>query len=167
MTGTATVSAAAGMGDLFRELLPDILGYCVRRVPDREDAADAAAEVLLTLWRRRADIPTDANEARRWAFGVAHNALLNVRRASRRRHELAIAIASEVPSPHHVDDVVDLDLRTALDKLSHADRDLILLVAWEGLSVAEAGRALGLRPDATRARYSRARARLREFLEQT
>lgn len=139
--------------ELFRELLPDILVYCVRRIADRDDAADAAAETLLVLWRRRADIPTEHTEARRWSFGVAHKVLSNARRGRRRREALAAQIVAELSAtPTPADSVVDLDLRTALGKLSPQDRDLILLVAWEGLSVADAGRTLGLRPDAALAR---------------
>lgn len=165
MSSPALISPALDEDLLFRELLPDILAYCVRRVPNREDAADAAAEVLLVLWRRRGHLPGTHDEARRWAFGIARKTLQNARRGSRRRAALADAIAAQLPQPASAPTSIDLDLRRALDELRARDRELVLLVAWEGFSVADAGRALGLKPDAARARYSRARIMLRELLD--
>jgi len=55
-----------------------------------------------------------------------------------------------------------------LEGLSHLrplDRELILLVAWEGFSLGEAATILKISPTATRARYSRARARLIKLLD--
>jgi DNA-directed RNA polymerase specialized sigma24 family protein len=53
---------------------------------------------------------------------------------------------------------------TALASLSARDQELVTLVVWEGLSIAEAGSILGIRPEAARARYSRARRNLRARL---
>ena len=47
-------------------------------------------------------------------------------------------------------------LRTALDGLAHSDRELVLLVAWEGLTPAEAAAALGISQVAARSRLHRA-----------
>lgn len=64
--------------------------------------------------------------------------------------------------PHRDD---DHELWKALRSLRTQDRELVLLVAWEGFGVGEAGAILGLSSDAARARYSRVRARLRGELE--
>jgi DNA-directed RNA polymerase specialized sigma24 family protein len=53
---------------------------------------------------------------------------------------------------------------TALASLSARDQELVTLVVWEGLSIAEVGSIIGIRPEAARARYSRARRSLRERL---
>ena len=58
----------------------------------------------------------------------------------------------------------ELDVRLKAGALPDRDRELVLLVAWEGFGVAEAGVVLGLKPDAARQRYARARARLRQRL---
>jgi len=76
--------------------------------------------------------------------------------AQRLRDELRAAPSAVVPE--------DAQLGTALAALGEKDRELVLLVAWEGFGVAEAGAVLGLRPDAARQRYSRARGRLRATL---
>jgi RNA polymerase sigma factor (sigma-70 family) len=56
-------------------------------------------------------------------------------------------------------------LRSALDGLSDSDRELLLLVAWEGLSHAEAAAALGISPVAARSRLHRARMRALKALQ--
>ena len=160
---TTDVTATAHLEQRLKELAPDLLAYFVRRVEPRDDAADCLSETLLVIWRRRASIPTDPDALRPWAFGVAQRVLSNQRRGRVRQGRLAEALRSEVrasPPPP-----VDGRLHEALATLSARDRELVMLVAWEGFGVAEAGALVGLRPGAARTRYSRARARLREALE--
>lgn len=152
------------LDELLRELVSDLLGFFVTRLDDREDAADAVAETLLVLWRKRRAIPTNREEARRYAFGIARRVLLTVRRGRRRRTALADRLRAVVRSEAKSDPEPDLDLRAALDTLTERDRELVLLVAWDGFSVADAGRILRISPEAARTRYSRARASLRVSL---
>jgi RNA polymerase sigma-70 factor, ECF subfamily len=148
---------------LATDLTRDLLAYFLRRLDDREDAADCLSETLLILWRRRRALPRDRDSARAWAFGAAKRVLANHRRgrirhstlADRLRSELAIAPAAEAPA---------LEVREALSALAADDRELVMLIAWDGFGVAEAGAVLGLKPDASRVRYHRARLRLRELL---
>ena len=49
--------------------------------------------------------------------------------------------------------------------LAESDRELLLLVGWEGLSQAEAATALGISPGAARVRLHRARKRVLSTLE--
>ena len=147
----------------IRDLMPDLLGYFVRRLDDREDAADALSETLVVIWRKQRSLPSDAEGRRRYAFGVARNVLAAARRGRLKHREIADALRSELAvSPANP---VDIELDSALAALAERDRELVLLVAWEGFGVAEAGAVLGLKPDAARARYSRARARLRTVLQ--
>jgi RNA polymerase sigma-70 factor (ECF subfamily) len=148
----------------LRALVPDLLAYFGRRLDD-DDAADALGATLLTLWRRRARLPDEPEDARRYAFGVARNVLASVRRGRLRRLRLADRLAEELAAARWPSAAeTDVDLAAALGELSERDRELVLLVAWEGFGVAEAGTILGLGADAARQRYSRARARLRASL---
>lgn len=160
----ARVDTAAATEALLGELAPELLRYFVTRLDDREDAADAVADTLLTLWRRSRAIPTDREDARRYAFGVARRVLATTRRGARRRNALADRLRSVVREETIDDPAPDVELRAALAALPAKDRELVLLVAWDGFSVAAAGGILGISPQAARARYSRARAKLRERL---
>lgn len=60
--------------------------------------------------------------------------------------------------------VTDPALAAALARLSDADRELLLLIAWDGLSPAEAATVLGVKPATARVRLLRARRRLTQTL---
>jgi len=144
------------------ELMPDLLGFFVRRLGHPEDAADALSETLIVLWRKQRALP-EGEDLRRYAFGVARKVLLAAQRGRLKQRDLADALHDALADVV-VDGTPDHDLQKALAALPARDRELVLLVAWEGFGVAEAGAVLGLRPDAARARYSRARSRLRSKL---
>lgn len=155
---------AVSIDALFRELVPDLLGYFSNRLANREDAADAVADTLLVLWRKQKALPESHEDARRYAFGIARRVLQATRRGAGRRNALADRLRSVVREADVAGPEPDLELRAALATLSARDRELVLLVGWDGFSVADAGRILSITPEAARARYSRARSKLRQQL---
>lgn len=159
-----TTTSSVSIDALLRELVPDLLGYFTTRLDDREDAADAVADTLLVLWRKQRALPDEHEDARRYAFGVARRVLGTARRGAARRNALADQLRAVIRDEAVIDAAPDIELRSALGTLSSKDRELVLLVAWDGFSVADAGRILGVSPEAARTRYSRARARLRHQL---
>jgi DNA-directed RNA polymerase specialized sigma24 family protein len=66
---------------LYREEGRAILEYALRRVEEREDAADVVAETFLVAWRRIGEVPI-GEEARLWLYGVARLTLANLHRPS-------------------------------------------------------------------------------------
>ena len=48
----------------------------------------------------------------------------------------------------------------ALDRVSARDREILLLIAWDGLSIEEAAYALGCSRGAAKVRFHRAKRRL-------
>lgn len=145
-------------------MLPELVGYFLRRLGDPDDAADAAADALVILLGKRHSLPTGLEEMRRYSYGVAHKVLLRARRGRVRRTELATRLRAELPDAVPPPSIADDRLVRALARLHEKDRELLLLVAWEGFGVAEAGALLGLRAESARKRYSRVRARLRAEL---
>ena len=75
---------------------------------------------------------------------------------------------TEDPCDRSADRVTAQQLRprltAVLDALPGRDRELLLLVAWAGLSYAEAAQALGLTTGAVRSRLHRIRTRARAAL---
>jgi RNA polymerase sigma-70 factor (ECF subfamily) len=168
MTRPSTTGApdlvASSVEDFIRSIAEELLAYFARRVTPHEDAADCLSETLLVLWRRRVSLPQAHAERRAWSFGVAHNVLSAHRRSGARRLALTGRLRDELRqwpiAPESTDDAAI----TALASLPARDQELVTLVVWEGLSIAEAGGVLGIRPEAARARYTRARRRLRTRL---
>ncbi len=158
--------------EVYRTCGTAVLGYALRRSDSREDALDAVAETFAIAWRRRADMPADAGDVRPWLFGIARRCLANARRGSDRAGRLGHRLAQSLP-PDAVPDPALLHersadgrrVRAALRELSEEDRELLTLVAWEGLTPAQAAAALGLPAGTARVRLHRARGRLRAALD--
>jgi RNA polymerase sigma factor (sigma-70 family) len=157
--------------ELYRSAGSAVLGYALRRCAGREDALDVTAETFLVAWRRRAEMPTDPEDARAWLFGVARWCLANAVRGDRRAQRLGRRLAEDLdvaalpdPARIHEGRADTRQVRQALDALSADDRELVTLTAWEGLTPAQAGAVLGLTPGAARTRLHRARLRLRASL---
>ncbi len=76
-------------------------------------------------------------------------------------------LASLPVSPN--DTIAQSDVRStigeALDQMESADREILLLVAWEGLAPREIAVALGVSSATIRMRLSRARTRFKKALE--
>jgi RNA polymerase sigma-70 factor (ECF subfamily) len=150
-----------------RPLLDSMLGYFARRVRPADDAADCLSEALTVLWRRRREMPIADDELCAYAFGVAKGVLANQRRGQWRRAALQSRVRDHVmvqaSSPSQPGD--GDEVRAALLQLSPEDRELLTLIAWDGLTPAEAAVVMGVAPAAARKRLSRALARLREALQ--
>lgn len=153
----------------YRLLYAPVSGYVLRRVASPEEAAEVVAETFVTLWRRFDEAPA-GDALRPWTFAVARKVMANQRRGDRRRSELADRLSGELSRVlHHLPDpadrVADRDhLRSALDSLREQDRELLRLVAWEGLSTEQIATVLGVKVAAVRLRLHRARRRLRRAL---
>lgn len=142
----------------------DVWRYLRRRTTDPATSEDLATEVFVTAWRRRAELPADPLP---WLYGVARRVLANDRRAAGRRDALAERVGGHTGghTADHAEAVAARDaIAGALGALSASDRELVLLVAWEGLSLEEAARALGCRRGTAAVRLHRARRRLRTAL---
>jgi RNA polymerase sigma-70 factor, ECF subfamily len=140
----------------FRRYAARVHAYALRR-SDAEVAQDVTAETFLIAWRRREDAPADPLP---WLYGIARGVLANEHRAATRRGALLGRLASEpleTATQGH-------EVLGALARLSPRDGELLLLVAWEGLSIREAASALGCSAPTLAVRLHRARRRLARAL---
>jgi RNA polymerase sigma factor (sigma-70 family) len=138
-----------------------ILGYVLRRTENGDDAADVIAQTFMTAWRRLDDMPPEP-QARLWLYGVARRVLANHRRGERRRSALADRLRADLTAayrpPEHTGDLASV--AAAFRRLPDADRDLLALIAWEGLDHGQIAVVLGCSRNAVRIRVHRARRRL-------
>jgi RNA polymerase sigma-70 factor (ECF subfamily) len=145
---------------LYEENYERILGYALRRV-EPADALDVVAETFTVAWRRLAQIPR-GDEARLWLYGTARRVLANHQRAMRRRARLYGRLADEVPT--RAAEPSSSAAAAAFARLRTTDRELLALVAWEGLDTREVARVIGCSENAARIRLHRARRRLASAL---
>jgi RNA polymerase sigma factor (sigma-70 family) len=146
---------------------PDLLTYLERRVT-RDDAADLLAEVMLTVWRRADQLPVDPVRARMWLFVTARNVLANAERSERRRWRLAnrlrMMLGPQTAPAAASDPEEGAEVRDAIARLSPDLAELIRLVHWDGLTLAEAAEVMEIPASTARGRYQRAKQELREAL---
>ena len=143
--------------DLYETCSPDIAMYALRR-SDRETAQDIVAETFTIAWRRFDDVP---REPLPWLYGVARRVLANQRRSARRLTVLRQKLA---PNPDNAPELADPELGAAFRELPEIDREILALVAWEGLRPSEAAVVLECTSTAARLRLHRARNRLASAL---
>lgn len=153
-----------GLTQAFEASASDLLAYLERRVgPD--DAPDLLGETMVVAWRRVRELPTDAEHARMWLFGIARGTLQNHARGARRRWALADRMRGHVADGATAPPAdAGSEVRDAIDRLDPDLAELVRLVHWEGLSIADAGSLLGMPASTARGRYQRAREQLRVAL---
>jgi RNA polymerase sigma factor (sigma-70 family) len=146
---------------LWRTSYGAVHGHASRRV-GAERADEVCAEVFLIAWRRLDELPSDTLP---WLFATSRNVIGTLWRGDGRRERLADRLEAE-PAASSPDDLErpDDELQAALARLTELDRELVLLVYWEGLKPSRAAKALGLPPATARTRLWRARRQLGRLL---
>lgn len=138
--------------------------YLTRRV-GRGLAEDLLGEVWVAAYASRSNYDRSFPDARPWLFGVAHNTVRRHWRSSPAEEPVAdvTPMASRWDPWSTVDSRIDTAavLRHALARLRPEQREVVTLVAWEDLTIADAGRALGMPPGTARRVLHEARMTLR------
>lgn len=156
---------------LFDRHADEILRYVQARV-GRDLAEDVTAETFLAAFRQRATYDLARSDARPWLYGIAIRQVGRHRRAEARQRRLLAIVPQDLGTPdfgeRSAERVSAERLRPALaavlDGLRRQDRELLLLVAWAGLSYSECAEALGITVSAVKARLNRIRVRTRKAL---
>jgi RNA polymerase sigma-70 factor (ECF subfamily) len=146
---------------------PVALRLAARIAPDREAAEDIAQEAMVRIWHRAGDFNAGRARFTTWLYRIVVNLCIDLCRKPK-----------PVPLPAHFDpadaapgaqEALEHDerraaLARAMDSLTAAQRAAVTLVYDEGLSGAEAAKALGITTKAVERLLARARAHLRDRL---
>jgi RNA polymerase sigma-70 factor (ECF subfamily) len=167
-----TVDGDGGaFGTLFDRHRDRVFRHAVRWADTPADAEDITAASFLELWRRRDDVRLVDGLILPWLLVTTANIGRNIARGTRRYRDFLARLPREAASPDVADVVtqslalgIDADLRRALSELRPVDLHLLVLIALEGYSYAEAATLLGIRPSAAKSQLHRTRTRLRERL---
>lgn len=151
----------------FREHHARLLAFTMRRVSGREAAEEVVADTFAVAWRRRDCIPDGPLP---WLYAIAANVIADQYRSTRRRHDLGLRLAhearAEVPGSDPAESLALRDaFATAFAQLEEHEREVLRLVAWDGLDVGEAAQVLGCSQGAFRVRLHRARRKLARRLD--
>jgi RNA polymerase sigma-70 factor (ECF subfamily) len=161
---------AAAFDGVYGAYRPRVFGYLARMTGRRDLAEDLLQETFLRLARRARDLRDDTRLGA-WLFTVAHNLVVSQARAARVTTALAAELAlrpatlAATPFEALAENRTQLAVERAVAALAPPYREVLLLVAVEGMSPAEAAEVMGIRPDAARQRLARARASVEQSLE--
>ena len=166
--------AAARAGDLaaFDRLMRQhermVLGTALRLLGSLHDAQDASQEVFLKLYRNLGKVEASGNIPG-WLYRVTVNACHDLRR--RRPASVPMEDAGDVPSREagpaeqsareERRRVLELSLRMLPEK----ERAALVLRDLEGLTTEEVARVLGSSEATVRSQVSKARLKVKEFVE--
>lgn len=145
-------------------LLPRLRRYARMLTGDRARADDLVQDAVERALERESTFRS-GSELRPWLFSLMHNLFVD---GVRRRDAVDWAADTEdmpeATAPRAADPAEMRDIRAALEKLPVDQREILLLVAVEGLRYREAAETLGLPIGTVMSRLARAREKMQEIL---
>jgi RNA polymerase sigma-70 factor (ECF subfamily) len=129
-----------GMRTLYRTYGPELYGFAVNCLRDRQLAEEVVQDVFTRVWRHADSFDPSRASFRTWLYGIARNAIIDVKRRSAVRP--ALAASDTDPDSDPTDDSIERALLTwqvsaALERLTPEHRQVIRLAHFQGLSVRE------------------------------
>ncbi|GIF08539.1 RNA polymerase sigma factor [Actinoplanes siamensis] len=160
------------MGRLFELHADELHRYLARRTGCAAD--DLVGDTFVAALGSRGTFDARRGTQRAWLYGIATN-LANNHLRRRARENAAVGRAAETDHADgpesRVVDRVDAQVRAAqlaraIAALPDADRDVLLLSSWSGLTQQEVADALGIPAGTVRSRLHRVRRQLRSAAPQ-
>lgn len=155
------------IASLLEPQIPGLRRYAWALLRDDEAADDLVQDTLeraIRHWgQRRRD-----GDLKAWLFAIERNLFLNALRR-RRSHGVQVGIDVLENAPASVETPEGhmglRDVLTGLDALPEEQRSVLLLIGVEDLSYEQAAQVLDIPVGTVMSRLSRARGRLREFMD--
>jgi RNA polymerase sigma-70 factor (ECF subfamily) len=175
----ALARARQGDGEAFRTLVElhakAAFGLAYRLTGDERDAEDVVQESFIRAYRQLARFESRSNFGT-WLHRIVVNCAMDALRARHSRREergsdpatdIADAMPSSGPSPERLARSAEIRRRVndSMATLTAHERVAFVLRHWEGRSIDEIGRALGLQTSAAKHAVFRAVKKVRAALE--
>ena len=152
------------MNAVFAEQIPRLRRYARALTGDRTRADDLVQDTLehawskLHMWRSGSDM-------RAWMFSIMHNTFINHIKKNKLVTVVMDDDALEVPTRATQEDNLQMrDLASAIGKLPHEHREVLLLIGLEQMSYEEVAKVLAIPLGTVMSRLSRGRERLRTIM---
>jgi RNA polymerase sigma-70 factor, ECF subfamily len=151
------------LGSLLPQMLPRLWAFALRLCGNRQDAEDLLQRACVRGLERAHQLQPGTAPLS-WMFSIVHSTWANELRARKGGRESTVTgdngALQTVPDPSaHMPEQRALyaEMIDAVEQLPEPQRAVVLLVAVEGLSYAEAAGVLGVPPGTIMSRLSRAR----------
>jgi RNA polymerase sigma-70 factor (ECF subfamily) len=144
--------------------LPRLRRYARLLTGDRARTDDLVQDALERALERESTFRSGAN-LRAWLFSLMHNLFVDGTRVREAVDWSADATElADMAAPRQSDPMEMRDIQSALEKLPADQREVLLLVAVEGMRYREAAEVLGLPVGTVMSRLARAREKMQELL---
>ena len=163
-----TKSMEAAIAGLFEEYYDKVVRYIYIRISDQPEAEDLAGEVFLKALKSMGSYRGSAEQLRFWIFKIARNIVIDHYRKMSKRKTVNLDDV-EISDGSNVEEMVEKrlqvgELTKAMTQLTEAQREVIGLRFFAGLSSAETAQILGKSSGAVREMQCDAIQRLRKLM---
>ncbi|MET7400711.1 RNA polymerase sigma factor SigM [Dactylosporangium sp. NPDC005572] len=145
-------------GEIVRRHRDRLWAVALRTTGDREEAADALQDALLSALRAANNFRGDS-AVTTWLHRIVVNACLDRIRRRQSRPTVPLPETDVTPAPAADRDTA-MDVRNALQQLPAEQRAALVLVDVQGYAVSEAAVILGVAEGTIKSRCARGRARM-------
>ena len=178
--GAVLARARQGDSEAFRVLVErhsqSVFRLAFRMTGNEQDAEDVVQESFLRAYRQLGRFEARANFGT-WLYRIAANCSVDLMRAKQARHDQSRAeslddadvtapIAADGHSPHRLAESSEIKarVRAAMSALTPIERAAFTLRHWEGRSIEEISKTLGLGTSAAKHSVFRAVRKMRDAL---
>lgn len=152
----------AEMVTMYQSLL---LKLCYAYLCDAELARDAVQETFLKAYQGMERFRGECSE-KSWLIKIARNTCMDIKRSAWHRHVDRRVTPDELPTDTAFDTFIgDRELAAAVISLPDKLKDAVLLYYYQNFTVTEIAEILSISQPSVSSRLSRARKRLKAFLE--
>lgn len=154
---------------IYTEYHDKVLSYIRSKVNSREDAEDLTAEVFLKIQKKLVDYDEEKAGVSTWIYTIARNSVIDFYRVNKTTEELPDELSEELASDDETDSQVLrqetlMELADALNRLSSEERAVIVFRYYDGLSLTDIQKKMGLSYGQVKLRHNSALKELKKFL---
>ena len=158
---------AAAVEELVKRLSPALLRFCSRPGMSRGDAEDLLQDCWMRLHRARHTY-SSSEPLLPWIYAIARHTRVDAYRRRRRREtrEVLVAETPEQAQAASAANIENTNVMNLVDRLPESQREVVLMLKVEGMSLEEVAGATSSTPGAIKQKAHRAYAALRRMLEE-
>lgn len=156
---------------LYKEFYRPLRYFAFKIVDDEQEAEDIVTESMVKLWQSRTRF-SDIQQIKSFLFTITQHAALNVLRNRQRQSDKKKLVAEVTESANTItffDELVLTELISKIaaqvEKLPKAQREVLKLSYFEGLTTEEISDSLGMNPAAVYTNRKRALQSLRSYFK--
>ncbi|MHB8657810.1 MAG: RNA polymerase sigma factor [Solirubrobacteraceae bacterium] len=154
---------------LYRSYGGELYGFALRRLRDEGLAEELVQDVFTRAWRSAGQFESARGSVRTWLYAIARNAVIDIERRRGRRPKLAAHeshLETVDPAEPIETALLRFQIQLAISRLTFEHRQVIELVHFRGLSLAEIAELTGLAVGTVKSRLHYATRSLRLALEE-